>query len=382
MPFADTIRAIHATPQAGVFWITGGGSLLLSSLMTEPGASGTVLEATIPYSNKALAEGLGYSPTSSASALVARQMAVTAYHRAQTLMTNSVEAPFGLGICCALATTRARAGSDRAFIAIHAQHESRLLTIRFPRDSETTPSAAGHERRQRQENDLLAMAIDLLCQHLDIAPPHLELRSDCQVEAQRAPSKTSWQSVMGPTTAASEPGLAAPVLFPGAFNPVHSGHLQMKTIAEQLLNLPLHFELSVHNVDKAGLDYFDLAERVPALSQHGNVILTNAPTFLEKAALFPDATFVVGIDTLIRIEQPDYYGSASLRDEAIAQLLSRRPNFLVFGRLHEGKYRNLADITISADLRARCTMVDEALFRADISSTELRAKREQIEPSK
>ena len=42
------IERLHADPRKGVFVVTGGGSLLLSDLMTVPGASATVLEATVP----------------------------------------------------------------------------------------------------------------------------------------------------------------------------------------------------------------------------------------------------------------------------------------------------------------------------------------------
>ena len=48
---------LHRSPWQGVFHITGGGSGLLAELLTTPGASGTVLEAVVPYAEAALADG-------------------------------------------------------------------------------------------------------------------------------------------------------------------------------------------------------------------------------------------------------------------------------------------------------------------------------------
>ena len=56
-----TVGKIHDAPQQGVFYVTGGGSLFLSDLLTVPGASNTVLEAQIPYAFEALADVVGRS---------------------------------------------------------------------------------------------------------------------------------------------------------------------------------------------------------------------------------------------------------------------------------------------------------------------------------
>ena len=45
---AALIADIHALPARGVFHVTGGGSLILSDLLCVPGASNTVLEASVP----------------------------------------------------------------------------------------------------------------------------------------------------------------------------------------------------------------------------------------------------------------------------------------------------------------------------------------------
>ena len=54
-----SVSEIHDTPQRGVFYVTGGGSLFVSDLLTVPGASNTVLEAQVPYAPEALNDMVG-----------------------------------------------------------------------------------------------------------------------------------------------------------------------------------------------------------------------------------------------------------------------------------------------------------------------------------
>ncbi|MEQ8991411.1 MAG: hypothetical protein RLO46_06245, partial [Pseudomonadales bacterium] len=58
---------LHASPWQGVLYVTGGGTLLLSELLTTPGASATVLEARVPYAAAALAEIVGRTPEQAGS---------------------------------------------------------------------------------------------------------------------------------------------------------------------------------------------------------------------------------------------------------------------------------------------------------------------------
>ena len=45
---SDRAASLHQSPWQGVFYVTGGGTLLLSELLTTPGASATVLDARVP----------------------------------------------------------------------------------------------------------------------------------------------------------------------------------------------------------------------------------------------------------------------------------------------------------------------------------------------
>ena len=61
------------------------------------------------------------------------------------------------------------------------------------------------------------------------------------------------------------------------------------------------FELSVTNVDKPALPSAEICRRLRQFTWRTEVWVTRAPTFAEKASVFPGAIFVVGADTAERI---------------------------------------------------------------------------------
>lgn len=165
-------------------------------------------------------------------------------------------------------------------------------------------------------------------------------------------------------------------LLPGSFNPVHEGHRRMLATGAARLAAGTGgaFELAIVNPDKPPLSPEDAAARLARFAGDEAVWLTRAPTFPEKARIFPGATFAVGVDTIARIAEPGYYGGPEGLARAIALL--GRCRFLVFGRRAGAGFATLASIALPAALRALCNGVSEAEFRADVSSTELRRTRD------
>ena len=53
------IQNIHDSPYQAVITIAGAGSQALTWILTEPGASKTILEINVPYSTKSLNDYLG-----------------------------------------------------------------------------------------------------------------------------------------------------------------------------------------------------------------------------------------------------------------------------------------------------------------------------------
>ena len=349
----------------GVFYVTGGGSGLISELLTTAGASKTVLEVSVPYANQALHELLGAQPEQACSRATARALAMAAYQRARALAGKR---PFGLACTAALATDRSRRGAHRAHIALQTESESLDWHIDL---AGTRP----------QEERALVEALWLSLDGLRNSRIPLSHKAPVPTAHTKTRAHRNWRAVLAGTIKAA-PLRAAPdsprpeLLLPGSFNPLHDGHRRMLAIAEQSLGVPGAFELSIINVDKPPLDYSSIKERGAPFSGRnsaGPLWITALPTFIEKARAFPGVAFAVGADTITRIGEPRYYGDARARNKALAELESLQTRFLVFGRASTQGFKALNDLRLPAKLRSMCQGIDEVAFRSDLSSTALRA---------
>ncbi len=147
----------------------------------------------------------------------------------------------------------------------------------------------------------------------------------------------------------------------------------MAQIAAESLKRPVAIEISILNVDKPPLDYFEINRRLSQFPPEQPVILSRAATFDEKSRLFPGATFIVGSDTLRRIALPGYYaGDKAACFSALQRIANRGCKFLVFGRDMGTGFVRLADLDLPDILRNISREVPPEVFREDISSTSLR----------
>ena len=359
---------VHASGRRLVIAVTGGGSQAISSLLSVPGASRSIVEAAVPHSPEALTAWLGARPEQFCDPRTARAMAMAGYWRAQAREPGG--GPLvGIGCTASLASDRPKQGAHRVHAAWQSEAATACISLEL---------AKGRRSRSEEEALTATLILNLVAEACGVAErPPLELFPGEEPHATHFPAPADWQNLWAARAlrvAVSGGGQPSQrVIFPGAFNPLHAGHRQMAEVAAQLLGERPAFELSIVNVDKPPLDFLEIAARAAQFAGGESVWLTRAPRFRDKARLFPGATFVIGADTAVRIADPRYYrGAPEVAAGVIGELADQGCRFLVYGRVFGGAFRQLDDLALPPQLRDLCEAVPEVLFRDDVSSTQLR----------
>ena len=374
----EKAAAIHASVGRGFFVCTGGGCGLLSTLLSVPGASQTVLEARVPYSAEAMTSFLGRRPEQFCSEPTARRIAAMAWIQARKLAPGD-DSVFGFALTATLATLRKHRGEHRAFAAFQTSGRTVSYSLELTKD--------GADRAE-EEQIVTDWALNLVAEFCGVFPSSCPPANECA-----APD--AWRQVLtgtlpfvelhrdGTVSTTLSPKIRG--IIPGSYAPIHAGHGMMHACAERILGSSLALELAVLNADKPPLDYVTISERLERIWAEPTfggdcVILSGLPFFEQKAAAFPGRTFVVGIDTLERIADPKYHQNEPiLLEKSLRRISETGARFLVFGRVKstpEGKvFETLQADRFPQTLVQMCEGIPEETFRKDLSSTEIRACR-------
>ncbi|MDO5581124.1 MAG: hypothetical protein Q4G69_08295 [Planctomycetia bacterium] len=410
------IKELHESRWKGVLAITGGGSGALTRLLSVPGASGTILEGIIPYSNASILDFLKRKPDHFSSEPTARLLAIAAFQRAQSLAPEiDSDDLFGIGATASLASDRPKKGDHRIHIGIQSLQETWSFSLTLTKG----------ERTRAEEEELSSILIifsifyflkeqekkkncgrsDLNCfkdQIRSEVSPWKKLLFDSLfpseiISVRCGAAGSDWGDLLfhpsGPVQAIRRQGNhftsykdhpcdQGENIFPGSFHPIHWGHLKMRETAEKETGIPVVLELSVQNVDKPSLDYLEIADRLAEIeiaNPDSDIVFTQAPRFIDKADLFPESLFIVGADTLLRIADLSYYNNDQKQYEEIVHHFSAMgTRFLVFARPNGDHAETLSNLPIDENLRHLCREIPVSEFLETISSTEIRKNQEKF----
>ena len=422
---SDMISAIHHSGRQAVIAVSGGGSLAISDLLTVPGASAFLLEASVPYASNALTQWLGRKPENFCARETALAMAAVAFQKGRQL-GGDADKLVGVGCTASLVSNLPKLGEHRVWITTQTVNRTEVLEYQFakglrdrlqeerlvadllleeiasacgvtqyqstnpkrergralpePQNVRTAEDAEGYEASALADAagdisiavDGISRTTDQLHRESATAEPALAMlwngvRSWFWSLPMSDDPATSWSKFDAAPAMSNARGLLS-----GAFNPLHDGHRELACVADRQINGPVAVEMSIVNVDKPPLDYLTIAARRRQFIDRP-LVLTRAPTFVEKSRLFPNTTFIVGIDTAERIVQSKYYhGSEADMLSALEEIRTNGCRFLVAGRIADGRFQTLSETAFPSSVRDLFEEIPEREFRRDITSTELR----------
>ena len=369
----DTVQRIHDSETMAVVSVAGAGTAAISWLLGVAGASRTVLEIIVPYASSSLTEFVGSEPEQFVSEETAVSMAKSAYRRALHLREDTSPVT-GIACTATIATDRAKRGDHRCHVAAWNGTGFTTYNLTFMK---------GLRDREGEDEIASMLALRALAESagvpfdmkLPLEPSEEALKSsksyDDAVDALMSEHVEKAIIHQDGRASADEPFRGG--VLSGSFNPLHEGHVELAEVASRLLEKPVAYELSVANVDKPPLSHDEVKRRVAQFSGRGSVVLTRVPVFYEKSILLPGCTFIIGVDTAIRLFDPRYYGDSQTRMFlAMEQMMQHRCSFLVAGRIKGDRFLTLSDVRIPEGFERMFEAIPESAFRSDISSTQIR----------
>ena len=164
-------------------------------------------------------------------------------------------------------------------------------------------------------------------------------------------------------------------LFSGSRDPGAEAQRKICQYVQSSLGGSVEQEWSLEQVDQRVCGFPAVLDRLFGLLARGPVWLTRQPTLAGKALLFPGATFVVGIETIIQLADPNSYPGPQSRQQALETIGAAGCRLLVFsGRLQHAAPAlgvtapgacQLEDLVLPAELGQLCSPVPDSIDTCD-----------------
>jgi hypothetical protein len=336
------------------FGITGGGVSSFSMLFSQSGASYSILECTVPYACEATLEYTNSDEIKSwASFDTANRLAYAAFLRCNKLIKASSDLTnksIGIGGTGNLVSNgNWKRGEQGIYISCKSDNNMINFHLNLYKGIHPKPF-----RTRQEEDDLCGKLIVCVCAYecglldddslLDFMT-HNGLSTEDFLEISNDPIHELLNGKMkhlicrpqekGTFEFTQNFEFSKLVMLPGSFNPLHEGHTNALVQSIKLVASSYGmYELSVTNAAKPKLSYGEIISRLNNFrNQSFPILLTiDAPLFIKKAEDFPKTTFVIGIDTLLRLFDPKF-GEPEKTLCDFKRITANGTRFIVFPRL-------------------------------------------------
>jgi nicotinamide mononucleotide (NMN) deamidase PncC len=352
--------------------VTGGGSEIFHNLLSHGGASSWFIEGIIPYSKASLIKFLGYEPEKFCSSLTARQMAMAAFKRAIELGSAPDNA---IGIGCTAALAHKKGNEER---------EGRKHHFYIARQSKTSSVCFSFLLNDRT-------LLEREAQEMFVAKQIYSVVTCNQCYGYSKIEDVQDEYNCGHLIYENRPAIVhclgirpdkRPIIYPGSFNPIHCGHLDVINWSIEYLNRRPYIELSVSNPDKPSLDYIDIKTRMTSInnlnitSRIAGVILSNTPRFVDKSYRYISPIFIVGVDTYNRIFNAKYYDDHEDLLNFVGHCKANDTKFYVLDRKGHTPYNYYVE---RYNLERIVNFVPKEQYedRDGVSSTQIRRKNDE-----
>ena len=417
------IKEAYTLPGQFVLHCTGAATKSFYWLQSTPGASSSLLHASLPYSRNALRDMIFSRHVGTyVSRHVTTRMAGRALARAEAMARSPKTPPVPFheslgplfGVACSAFLTgaetptaeQAQRGSE-AWIAVWSVTKIVIWHVWL----------APGKRSRTMEEDIVSRAVvnavafakgipkdrlldvgipsagtdlfdgissetimlDVLLRKTLLKPVHTHPFLVIQANGV-ALGGTEWANFIqcsDPEAPVGRSQLTAPVIFTGSFNPLHDGHRALLMTVEKLTGKIPMVEISLTNADKAAVDSSEALRRAAQFAGRWPTTISRAKLFIDKARAYGYGTvFVVGFDTAARVLNKKYYDDNEETARAIlGEIAARNCSFLVAGRVKNGvfcSFESCGKDLPMPEFHYLFKDIPEKEFRMDISSTQIR----------
>ena len=356
---------------------TGGGISSLSFLFSQAGASSSILECRVPYACEATLDYTNSDKIESwASIDTANKLAHASFIRGCKLIKDSKlpNSSIGVGATGNLVSNgNWKRGDQGIFVSCKSENNMTNFALNLYKGINPDPF-----RTRQEEDELCGKLIVCVCAYecgllnadslLDFMNHNGLDSRDSLVISNDLIHELLNGKINHLICTPKEKGLfefspdlklesSKLVMLPGSFNPLHDGHTNALTHSVGLIDGSVGmYELSITNATKPKLSYGEIISRLNNFkNQPFSILLTiDAPLFIKKAEDYPNTLFVIGIDTLLRLFDPQF-GEHKKTVGDFKRVIANGTRFIVFPRI-------VSSANISPDKLPTDTSVNDPLL--------------------